>query len=62
MEKKNQNKRFQELAKKVQTLSETQKGKLKGGFSAFSANVPISDPTNVNVDVASGHTCACACS
>ncbi len=34
MEKKNQNQKFQELVKKMETLKETEKGKLKGGFTA----------------------------
>ena len=40
MEKKNQ--KFQELVKKMETLKETEKGILKGGFSVFSVNSSVS--------------------
>ncbi|MBV7530630.1 hypothetical protein [Chitinophaga sp. sic0106] len=50
------------LEKKVTPLKQNEQGKLKGGFSAFGATEPVkTEPVNVNVDVASGHTCACAC-
>lgn len=40
MEKKNQNKKFQELVSKMETLKETDKGQLKGGFTSVKANLP----------------------
>ncbi|MVT12296.1 hypothetical protein [Chitinophaga tropicalis] len=50
------------LEKKVTPLKQNEQGKLKGGFSAFApSTVIVKDPVNVNVDVASGHACACAC-
>lgn len=53
MEKKNQNKKFQDLAKKMQTLKETEKGQLKGGFSnANSFSAPLTS------DYA-GNNCSC---
>ncbi|WP_367867300.1 hypothetical protein [Pedobacter sp. WC2423] len=47
--------------KKLIPLTQSEKGKLKGGFSKFSAGEKLEPITNVNVDVASEHTCACAC-
>jgi len=47
--------------KKLIPLTQSEKGKLKGGFSKFSASMKIDPVSNVNVDVASEHTCACAC-
>lgn len=43
MEKKNQ--KFQELVKKMETLKETEKGKLKGGFMTITVQ-ELKDPTN----------------
>lgn len=50
-----------QVEKTLIPLTQSEKGKLKGGFSAFGSPIVISPPTNVNVDVASEHTCACAC-
>lgn len=35
MERKNQKQKFQELLKKMDALQETEKGKLKGGFTTI---------------------------
>ncbi|MEC5145053.1 hypothetical protein [Chitinophaga sp. 212800010-3] len=56
-------KNLKSLDKKVTPLKQTELRKLKGGFSAFGGSVNVvKEPVNVNVDVAAGHQCACACS
>ena len=55
-------KTFQDLVKQMAELTEDQQGKLKGGFSAFSAPAEAIDPsTTVTVTVAIGTTCKCTC-
>ncbi|MBT0549575.1 hypothetical protein [Riemerella anatipestifer] len=49
MEKKSQNQKFQELVKKMEALKESEKGKLKGGFTVLSSatnTVEGQNPTN----------------
>ncbi|WP_154652437.1 hypothetical protein [Empedobacter brevis] len=48
------------MGKTLKPLTQSEKGQLKGGFSAFGASVAPDVAKNVNVDVA-GHTCACSC-
>lgn len=54
MEIKNQNKKLQELANKMETLKEVEKGKLKGGFQSITA---IKDPSTGNGN--NGTFCQC---
>ncbi|GEM50723.1 hypothetical protein [Empedobacter brevis] len=54
------NKNLNQLGKTLKPLTQSEKGQLKGGFSAFGASVAPDVAKNVNVDVA-GHTCACSC-
>ena len=55
-------KTFQELVKQMGELSEDQQGKLKGGFSAYSApKTAAVNGTTVTVTVAIGTTCQCSC-
>ena len=58
-------KSFQDLVKQMAELSEDQQGKLKGGFSAFSASsnaAAVNSAVSVSVTVAAGTTCSCTCS
>lgn len=50
------------IEKQLEPLQTSEQGKLKGGFSVFSANKSItaSVAASVNVDV-SGWACACGC-
>ncbi len=57
MEKKNQNKKFQELVKKIETLKETEQGKLKGGFATLPAKT--SDISDDNGNCGNCGNCAC---
>jgi hypothetical protein len=55
-------KTFQDLIKQMGELSEDQQGKLKGGFSAYSApSAAAVNGTTVTVTVAIGTTCSCTC-
>jgi hypothetical protein len=57
-------KSFQDLMKQMSELSEDQQGKLKGGFSAFSASAnaaSVDTSVSVSVTVAIGSSCSCSC-
>jgi hypothetical protein len=58
MEKKNQNKKFQELVSKMETLKETDKGQLKGGFTSVKANLPSAIQPGADTNGAAGCTCS----
>lgn len=58
-------KSFKDLMKQMGELSEDQQGKLKGGFSAYSASsnaASVDSAVSVSVTVAAGTTCSCTCS
>lgn len=60
MESKNQ--KFQELVKKMETLKETEKGQLRGGFMAISLSQELANSIrldNSNTNNATGCSCAC---
>ncbi|OPC67643.1 hypothetical protein [Elizabethkingia occulta] len=60
METKNQ--KFQELVKKMETLKETEKGQLRGGFMAISLSYELANNVrldNSNSNNASGCSCSC---
>jgi hypothetical protein len=58
----NSKKTFKDLVKQMSELSEDQQGKLKGGFSAYSApKAAVVNGTTVTVTVALGTTCTCTC-
>ena len=57
-------KSFKELAKQISALQEDQLGKLKGGFTAFSAKslaMMPDDNTNNNNNSVAGDPCSCSC-
>ena len=64
METKNQ--KLQELVKKMETLKETEKGQLRGGFMSIPLSKMLDQNfggnTNNNHNASSGCRCSCSCS
>jgi len=55
------NKSFNDLAKQISSLDESQVGKIKGGFAAFSVAPSMENYESVSNSVSVSGNCSCSC-